>query len=129
MVSDAEFRAATRRGRELVKNVPHAVAVRYEARLNRIMITLSNKLEVALDPKLSQALCEAKPSQLKKIEIDGAGFALFFPKLDDGIYLPSLLRGIFGAKKWLDKQAAKELKEFEAREKKLAQSREEAVAA
>ena len=117
MVGDDEYKAATRRGREMRKNVPHAISAKYDARLNRVMVVLSNRLELALNPELSQALQSATQEQLQEVHIDGAGYHLFFPKLDDGVYVPSLIQGILGSKKWMEEQAAEERRELAAKHK------------
>jgi len=43
----------------------------------------------------------AKPSQLDDIEISPSGFGIHFPKLDADLYLPALLEGFLGSKKWM----------------------------
>jgi hypothetical protein len=48
-----------------------------------------------------QGLENAKPSQLEPIEITPSGFGLHFPKLDADVYLPALLEGVFGSKRWM----------------------------
>jgi hypothetical protein len=42
----------------------------------------------------------AKPSQLAIIEISPSGLGLHFPKLDADLYLPTLLDGWLGSKRW-----------------------------
>jgi hypothetical protein len=42
---------------------------------------------------------------LKKIEITPSGDALIFPKLNDGLYLPGLMQGLFGTKRWMPEKA------------------------
>jgi hypothetical protein len=41
---------------------------------------------------------------LREIEITPMGDALFFPKLEDGIYLPGVLRGVYGTRRWMESQ-------------------------
>jgi hypothetical protein len=43
----------------------------------------------------------SRPSQLDEIEISPSGFGIHFPKLDADIYLPALLEGVLGSKKWM----------------------------
>jgi hypothetical protein len=88
---------------EMRKTFPYAVAARYEARLHRILVTLSNHLEIAINPEQTQTLQGKSAASLRAIEILPAGYSLFFPALDDGIYLPGILEGIFGTKKWIAK--------------------------
>ena len=39
--------------------------------------------------------------QLDEIEITPSGFGLHFPRLDADIYVPGLLEGFLGSKKWM----------------------------
>ena len=118
MVSETELKEARRRMREMRKNVPHAVAAIYLPRLKRILVTLSDGFEIALDPERIQTLENAKPSALKKIEINAAGYELFFPALDDGLWVPGLLQGLTGTRKWMEQAAKRDAREL-ARRKKL----------
>jgi hypothetical protein len=104
MLNDKEWQAAEKRGREWMECNPHAVAAVYLPYLRRIMVTLNTGIEVAIDPSRLQTIQDAKPSMLREIEITPMGDALFFPKLDDGIYLPGILRGIYGTRKWMENQ-------------------------
>ena len=129
MVSDAEYRDATRRGREMRKHVPHAISAHYDERLKRVFVRLSNRLEIALNPADHQTLHQATAEQLSEIELWGAGYELFFPKLDDGVYVPSLIQGILGSKRWMEEQAAGERKEFATQRKTFARKRAGSMAA
>jgi hypothetical protein len=96
-----EFDRANERARDLHAAVPHAVAARYDRKLGRVVIRLSSKLEVAFSPRDAQGLENATPSQLDKIEITPSGLGIHFPKLDADIYVPALLEGFLGSRKWL----------------------------
>ncbi len=95
-IHDAENRMAKR-----LASGPHAVAARYDRRVSRIMVTLSNGLELAFPPHLAEGLAEAKPADLAVIEITPAGLGLHWPKLDADLYLPALLQGVFGSPRWM----------------------------
>jgi hypothetical protein len=43
----------------------------------------------------------ARAAQLDPIEISPSGFGIHFPKLDADLYLPALLEGFLGSKKWM----------------------------
>ncbi len=120
MISVEESRQAVKRGREMRKHVPHAVSARYDERLNRILVRLSNRLEIALNPVDHQALHHATAEQLGQIELWGAGYEIYFPKLDEGVYVPSLIQGILGSKRWMEEQAAKERIEVAAQARSAA---------
>jgi hypothetical protein len=44
---------------------------------------------------------KATPAQLEPIEISPSGFGIHFPKLDADLYLPALLEGFLGSRKWM----------------------------
>ena len=52
-------------------------------------------------PRDAQGLERAKPRQLDVIEISPSGLGIHFPKLDADIYLPALLEGFLGSKRWI----------------------------
>ena len=45
---------------------------------------------------------------LADIEISPAGLGLHWPKLDADLYVPALLQGVFGSKKWMARQLGAE---------------------
>jgi hypothetical protein len=96
-----EFLAATRRAKRMQAATPMAVAVRYNKQANRVVISLSTKVEVMFNPSDAQGLEDATPAQLEEIEITLSGFGIYFPKLDEGINVPNLLEGTMGSRKWM----------------------------
>jgi hypothetical protein len=96
-----EFEAANRRAQRRESSTPKAVGARYDRRLDRIVIRLSSKLELAFSPRDAQGLEEATAAQLNPIEISPSGFGLHFPKIDADLYLPAILNGVLGSKKWM----------------------------
>ena len=65
------------------------------------MIHLSSKLIVSFSPADAQGLEEASPEQISEIEISPSGLGLHFPRLDADLYVPALLQGVFGTRKWM----------------------------
>ena len=100
-ISDTAIHEAEERMRKRRESGPHAVAARYDRRVGRIMVTLSNGLELAFPPHLAEGLADAKPADLAVIEITPAGLGLHWPKLDADLYLPALLQGVFGSPRWM----------------------------
>jgi hypothetical protein len=80
---------------------PTAVGARYDRRLGRVFISLSTGIDVAFAPRDAQGLEKAKPADLSVIEISPSGLGLHFPKIDADLYLPPLLEGFFGSKRWM----------------------------
>jgi hypothetical protein len=97
----AEFERANERAREMQASLPRAVAAHFDRRLGRVVIRLSSKVEVMFAPQDAEGLEKASPAELKKIEISPSGFGIHFPKLDADLYLPALLEGFLGSRKWM----------------------------
>jgi Protein of unknown function (DUF2442) len=100
-ISDTTLKQAEHHMTKLLASTPHAVAARYNRRVSRIMVRLSNGLELAFPPHLAEGLAGAKPPDLAVIDITPAGLGLHWPRLDADLYLPSLLEGIFGSPRWM----------------------------
>ena len=101
MARHDEFELANQRARRKHDRIPRAVSAHFDRGSGRIVIGLSTQMDVAFPPHVVQVLENAKPSQLEPIEITPSGFGLHFPKLDADIYLPALLEGFFGSKRWM----------------------------
>jgi len=92
---------ANRRGERVRASVPTAIEARYDRANGRIVIHLSSRLDVSFSPRDAQGLENAKPSQLDEIEISPSGLGIHFPKLDADLYLPGLLEGFLGSRRWM----------------------------
>jgi uncharacterized protein DUF2442 len=44
---------------------------------------------------------QATPPDLSEIEISPSGFGLHFPRIDADLYIPALLDGSFGSRRWM----------------------------
>jgi hypothetical protein len=96
-----EFELAKQRAKNRRARFPAAVSAHYDRRLDRVVICLDSGVELAFPPRRTQGLEHARPSQLDKIEITPSGFGIHFPKLDADLYLPALIEGLFGSKRWM----------------------------
>jgi Protein of unknown function (DUF2442) len=101
MESSDSFDAANRRAQKLQASLPRAVSAHYDRRIRRIVIRLDSNLEVGLSPHDAEGLENATAAKLDPIEISPSGFGLYFPKLDVDLYLPALLDGFLGSRKWM----------------------------
>lgn len=106
-VTKDEFEAANRRADARLQKTPSAVKVRYDRKRERVVIDLSTGIELAFRPREAQGLERAKPNQLDMIEISPSGLGIHFPKLDADIYVPALLEGFLGSKRWIAAQHGK----------------------
>jgi hypothetical protein len=52
-------------------------------------------------PRDAEGLEKATPAELETIEISPSGLGIHFPKLDADLYLPALLEGFWGSRKWM----------------------------
>jgi hypothetical protein len=91
-------RAETRMVRERKRG--RAVRARYDSKTRRIVLDLDTGLSLAFYPEAAQGLSKASARQLADIEITPSGLGLHWPRLDADIYLPALLEGLLGTKKW-----------------------------
>jgi hypothetical protein len=106
MVEDGnEFDAAVERAERRRREEPFAVAARYDRRIARVMIRLNTGIEIAFSPRNMQGLERAKPGDLQEIEISPSGYGLHFPRLEADLYIPGLLDGVFGSRRWLAARA------------------------
>jgi len=96
-----KFDLANRRAQRKRDRLPAAVSAHYDRSSGRIVIGLSTQMDVAFPPNVVRGLENASASQLEPIEISPSGFGIHFPKLDADLYLPALLEGVFGSKRWM----------------------------
>ncbi len=101
MATRSDFEQAGERARTRLATSLHAVGAHYDAQNNRVVIELSSKLHVSFSARDAQGLECATPAQLTTIEITASGLGIHFPKLDADLYLPALLEGFLGSKKWM----------------------------
>jgi len=100
-LTDAEFEAAEQRGSELADSAVLATSAKYDENSGRIIIELSNGCAFLIPPALIEDLAGADPADLAEIEVEGAGFDLYFPRLDADIFVPALVGGISGTRDWM----------------------------
>lgn len=107
-ITEKEIAAANARGREMLRSVPHAVAARYDVERGRVVVELSNGVELAFRPSDAQGLDQATAEDLAEIVIEARGFGLHFPRLDADLYVPGLLAGQLGSKAWMAARLGRE---------------------
>jgi hypothetical protein len=99
-VTEDEFANAEER-MQAHRQAGYAVSARYDRRAARIIVRLNTGVEVTFPHALVESLAEAAPDELAEIEISPGGLGLHWPKLDADLYIPALLRGVFGSRKWM----------------------------
>lgn len=100
-LTDGDVRRAEARMQERNRAGPRAIAARYDRPAERVIVTLSGGLELRFPPELAQGLAGARASDLQVIEISPTGMGLHWPKLDADLYVPALLGGVLGNRRWM----------------------------
>ena len=93
--------AAAEASMEAKRAAGHATAARYDKSSERLIVSIHNGIELAIPIRLVQELAGADPSDLAEIEITPAGLGLHWPQLDADVYVPGLLSGVFGTRRWM----------------------------
>ncbi len=100
-ITKEAFKAANARGAAAVSRGPIARAVRYDSRRGLIVITLEGGCEFSFPVALAEGLAGAPRSKLAKIKISPNGLGLHWPLLDADLYVPGLIEGAFGSRRWM----------------------------
>jgi len=101
MVTNDDFLRANRRGRKLREKMLVVVAARYDSKIGRVVLNLSSGLDISFAPQSAEGLERVSSTDLKEIEISPSGLGIRFPKLDVDLYVPALLEGSLGSRKWM----------------------------
>lgn len=102
-ITEQEFQAATLRGEE-VRRRGYAVRADYDSRQKRLVVDLNTGVTIMVPVHLIEELSDADANDLTEIEISPAGTALHWPHIDADVYVPSLMQGIYGTKRWMAAQ-------------------------
>lgn len=103
-ISERDVLKAEQRMRKRLQSTPFAVAAGYDATRHRLQITLNSGIELAVPCALVQDLERAVPQDFIGLELSPPGFGLYVPSLDVDVYLPALLQGVFGDRRWMAQQ-------------------------
>lgn len=99
--TDAEIDAAIAQSGRYDQYRAKAIAARYFAKNDTFAIKLASSVEILIPRKLLQGLENATPSQLAEVRIVGAQSGLRWEALDVDHYVPSLIEGVFGNRRWM----------------------------
>ena len=102
-VSDHEFDQAEKH-MQAQRQAGYAVAARYDRRTSRVVVKLNTDIQISFPPRLAEGLADATADDLAAIEISPSGLGLHWPKLDADLYVPGLLAGMLGSKRWMAAQ-------------------------
>jgi hypothetical protein len=100
ITSEAEIESALLRAAG-PDTAPKAIKVEHSADLNLLIISLSNGRRLILPTEDVQGLEYANPEQIQNYELLGKGTGISFPDLDVDLYVPALIEGIYGNRRWM----------------------------
>jgi hypothetical protein len=106
ITTDAESEAAFERA-ELHDNDPRAQTVEYVPDLKLLIVGLSNGRRLVLPIEDMLGLGEATAKQLQNYELLGHGTGISFPDLNVDLYVPALIEGAYGNRRWMAELGSK----------------------
>ena len=98
--TDAEIDAALETSKVLDLE-PLAQKVEHIHDLNLLIVGLSNGRRLVLPMEDVQGLGKATHEQIQKYELLGRGTGISFPDLDVDLYIPALIEGVYGNRRWM----------------------------
>lgn len=104
LIDPATFEQATAAGQRLLARGPLAMAASFKA--GRVHVELNNGCAFVFPAAHAQELAGASAEDLRQIEIVGGGLSLHFPRLDADLYVPNLVKGVLGTKRWMSQIGA-----------------------
>jgi hypothetical protein len=102
VTTDAEIDAAIERA-SAIADEPRVLRVEYRSGrgLDLLILHMSDGHRCVLPREDLQGLQGATREQIAKVEILGRGTGLHWPELDADLYVPALLKGIYGTRQWM----------------------------
>jgi hypothetical protein len=100
-ITNQEIKEANARMKEMKAKIPAATTAHYDRKSKAIVVKLSNGLGLFFSPNDAQGLEHGSPAQLSEIEISPSGFGLHWPQIDADLWVPGLLEGLMGSRKWM----------------------------
>ena len=81
---------------------PRAISAHYEIETGKIVIDLRDGAVFMFPHHLGQGLAKASTEELGAIEVTPSGYGLHWKALDVDLSVPSLLKGIYGTRIWME---------------------------
>ena len=104
LTTDAEVDRAIERARRLREEaLVKEIEYRPGPGLDLFILKLTDGRRRVLPREDLQGLQSGTREQLARVEIVGGGTGLHWPDLDADLYVPALLRGIYGSELWMAK--------------------------
>ena len=100
VVSDREIEAALGIAKQHEKE-PVAQTVEHIPGLNLLIVALSNHRRLVLPVEELQGFENATHEQIQHHELLGRGTGISFPELHVDLYVPALIEGVYGNRRWM----------------------------
>ncbi len=100
ITTDAEIEAALGRAK-LHDHEPRALTVEHIPGHRLLIVGLNNGLRLVLPIENLQGLGNATHKQIQNYELLGRGTGIRFPELDVDLYVPALIEGVYGNRRWM----------------------------
>jgi len=100
VTTDANIDAALRQAK-IHDSEPVAQTVEHVPGLNLLIVGLSNGRRLVLPVEEVQGLEKANHEQIKNHELLGRGTGIHFSELDVDLYVPALIEGVYGNRRWM----------------------------
>jgi hypothetical protein len=100
VTTDGEIEAALETAK-LQDSEPRALTVEHIPGLNLLIVGLSNQRRLAIPVEDVQGLGNATREQMRKYKLIGRGTGISFPELDVDLYVPALIEGVYGNRRWM----------------------------
>lgn len=105
--TDAEIDAAIARVRTQENERPRAVEAHYNRADDKFFIALAPCVAIVIPRAYLQGLENASPAQAAEVELDEVGSGLHWPALDVDHYIPGILAGVLGTRRWMSELGRK----------------------
>lgn len=86
---DEVIARAMERGARAATSEPQAVSARFDATRRRLTIELAGNVELSIP---ADRLGFPSGADLSGVQVEGGGFDLYFPAIDEGAFVPDLAR-------------------------------------
>jgi hypothetical protein len=100
ITTDGEIEAALETAK-LHDGEPRALTVEHVPGLNLLIVGLSNQRRLVLPIEEVQGLGKATHEQMRMYKLIGRGTGISFPELDVDLYVPALIEGVYGNRRWM----------------------------
>jgi hypothetical protein len=98
--ADAEIESALERAKIHARD-PRAETVEHIPDLKLLIVGLSNGRRLVIPIEDLQGLGNATHEQLQNYELLGRRTGISFPDLDVDLYVPALIEGVYGNRRWM----------------------------